>query len=84
MEHLFAEIGKIFIEVFEKPNLKLKITDSPLEIDGWDSLTHVILVSAIEDRYLIEFSFRDLASIKTVGDLVNIVENKINKRRNET
>jgi acyl carrier protein len=84
MEQLFEEINKIFIEVFKKRNLKLKITDSPLEIDGWDSLNHVILIAAIENHYSIEFSFRDLASIKNVGDLVNIVENKIYSRHNET
>jgi acyl carrier protein len=84
MEQLFEEINKIFIEVFKKRNLKLKITDPPLEIDGWDSLNHVILIAAIENHYSIEFSFRDLASIKNVGDLVNIVENKIYSRHNET
>jgi acyl carrier protein len=78
MEQLFTEINKISAKVFKKPNLRLKITDSPIDMDGWDSLTHVILITAIEDHFSIEFSFRDLASIKTVGDLVNIVENKIN------
>ena len=78
MDHVFTEINKISAEVFEKPNLRLKITDSPLNIDGWESLTHVMLITAIEDHFSIEFSFRDLAGIKTVGDLVNIVETKIN------
>ena len=78
MENVFVQINKIFRDVFKKPNLRIKITDSPLDIDGWESLTHVMLITAIEEHFSIEFSFRDLASIKTVGDLVNIVETKIN------
>jgi len=78
MENVFDQIGKIFRDVFERPNLKIEITDSPLTIDGWESLTHVMLITAIEEHFLIEFTFRDLAGIKTVGDLVNIVETKIN------
>ena len=78
MDHVFTEINKISAEVFKKPNLRLKITDSPMNIDGWDSLTHVMLITAIEGHFSIEFSFRDLAGIKTLGDLVTIVENKIN------
>ena len=78
MENVFVQINKIFRDVFEKPNLRIKITDSPLDIDGWESLTHVMLITAIEEHFSIEFSFRDLAAIKTVGDLVNIVETKIN------
>jgi acyl carrier protein len=80
MGHVFAEINKISAEVFKKPNLKLKLTDSPLIIDGWDSLNHVILITTIENHFSIEFGFRDLASIKTVGDIVNLVENKISNR----
>jgi acyl carrier protein len=81
MENVFDQISQIFRDIFERPNLKIKITDSPLTIDGWESLTHVMLVSTIEEHFLIEFSFRDLAGIKTVGDLVNIVETKINNRQ---
>ena len=77
MENVFEQISKIFRDVFERPNLRIKITDSPLNIDGWESLTHVILLTAIEAHFSIEFSFKDLAGIKTVGDLVNIVETKI-------
>ena len=77
MENVFEQISKIFRDVFERPNLSLKITDSPLNIDGWESLTHVILLTAIEEHFSIEFSFKDLAGIKTVGDLVHIVETKI-------
>ena len=85
MENVFVQINKIFRDVFEKPNLKIKITDSPLDIDGWESLTHVMLITAIEDHFSIEFSFRDLAGIRTVGDLVNIVETKVNNpAHNET
>ena len=78
MENVFDQIGKIFRDVFERPNLNIKITDSPLTIDGWESLTHVMLITAIEEHFLIEFSFKDLAGIKTVADLVNIVEKKTN------
>jgi acyl carrier protein len=81
MENLMVQINKIFNKVFEKPNLRIKVTDSPFDIEGWDSLTHVLLITAIEDHFLIEFSFRELASIKTVGDLANMIENKTTTAR---
>lgn len=79
MKNVLSILNTIAAGVFEKPDLKLKTTDSPLEIDNWDSLTHVLLISAVENEFSIEFSFRDLAGIVTIGDLMNIIEKKISK-----
>lgn len=77
MENVFETINKICREVFESPGLNLKRSDAPVNIRGWNSLTHVMLIAEIEKRYDISFGFRDLAAILTVGDLVDITESKI-------
>ena len=85
MENLFSEINQICSIVFENPKLKLKLSDTPIEIDGWDSLTHVQLVAEIEKRFNVKFNFKELASIRTIEDMVTITEAKIkNNQSNET
>jgi acyl carrier protein len=79
MEDVFTTLNQICCEVFESPKLKLKLTDAPIDIDGWDSLTHVILIGRIENHFSVVFNFKELATALTIGDLVRTIETKINK-----
>jgi acyl carrier protein len=46
------------------------------EIDGLDSVSRVRLTMAIEDAFSIEISPRENSKLKTIGDLVNLIESK--------
>jgi acyl carrier protein len=80
MQTTIEIINGIFAELLKKPGLKLVMTDSPNTVNGWDSLTHPELITAIEEKLDIDFDFRELASIKTIADLVSITEAKRNNK----
>ena len=46
------------------------------EVDGWDSLTHINLVVAIERRYHIKFALGELQELKNVGDMADLIVSK--------
>ena len=69
-------ISNIAAEVFERPGIQLKLSDSASNVKGWDSLTQVVLVAEIEKQFDVKFSFKDLASIITIGDIVDIIKTK--------
>jgi acyl carrier protein len=50
----------------------LKATD----VAGWDSLTHMTLITAVEDRYGFRFKLKELNQLKTVGSLIDLIEAK--------
>lgn len=76
MENNKAELTRIFREVLNKSTLELKATDTPNDIDGWDSLNHSRLLAEIEDFYSIEFKFKELAEIMCIGDILALIEAK--------
>ncbi|MCS7119882.1 MAG: acyl carrier protein [Nitrososphaerota archaeon] len=39
------------------------------DVEAWDSLTHLILISEIETVFQISFSDEDVIEINTIGDL---------------
>ena len=43
------------------------------DIEGWDSLMHINLVVAVEQRFDIRFSTADIASFECVGDIKNLI-----------
>jgi acyl carrier protein len=52
---------------------KMTTADS---IPGWDSLSHVRIIVAVEAEYGIRFSTREVLNLKKVGDLQDLVERK--------
>lgn len=47
------------------------------DIAGWDSISHITLIYAIEDEFGMKFSTRDLESLTCVGDLLEIVARRM-------
>lgn len=77
MQTTIETITEILATILKRPGLKLALTDSPNTVNGWDSLTHPELISEIEEKLDIDFDFKELASIKTIADLVSLVDSKL-------
>ena len=73
MEKLTA----IFREVFDDDDIVIGTTTTANDIDGWDSLSHVNLIVAVEAKFNIRFNQKELLKFKNVGDLYASIENKI-------
>lgn len=76
MDKIIQMINDLAADVFDSPGIQLKLSDSSSNIKGWDSLTQVVLVTEIEKQFDIRFSFKDLASIMNIGDIINVIKNK--------
>jgi acyl carrier protein len=46
------------------------------EVPGWDSLTHVRIISAVEVEYGARFTTLELLRLRSVGDLQALVDRK--------
>jgi len=69
-------LSAVFRQVFSQPSLDIQDDMTAADVPGWDSLTHVTLVFAIEQRFGVKFSTREVMVLKTVGDLVRLIERK--------
>ena len=46
------------------------------QVPGWDSLSHVAIITAVEAEYGVRFSTLEVLRLKTIGDLQTLVERK--------
>ncbi|MGV9003535.1 acyl carrier protein [Flavobacterium sp.] len=76
-QNIFEKLSKIFHEVFTNPNIVLTASLTATDVDGWDSLTHMILIDEIETQFNIKFKLKELNKLKNVGDLLEIIELKL-------
>ena len=66
----------IFHQVFDDDEIMLREDMTADEVDGWDSLSHVNLIVAIESKLKIRFTQKELLTFRTVGDLMRASADK--------
>lgn len=71
------KLNGIFQEVFKDDGIQIKPETTANDVDGWDSFSHVTLIVAIETRFNIKFSLKEVMGFKNVGDLIKSIEQKI-------
>ena len=76
-EQVFFEVQDIFRDIFDDESLIINDSTSADDIEEWDSLNHINLVSAIEKEFKIHFALGELESLKDVGDMIDIMLEKL-------
>ena len=73
----FEKVQKILAEQLELDADEITMDSSLVEDLGIDSLDFVDIVMSLEDEFDTELPEEDMAGIKTVGDIVKYIEDKI-------
>ena len=73
----FEKVQKILAEQLELDADEITLDSSLVEDLGIDSLDFVDIVMSLEDEFDTEFPEEDMTDIKTVGDIVKYIEDKI-------
>ncbi len=74
-DEILEKLVPIFKEVFEDKNLKISMDSNSDNINGWDSLNHIYLVVAIEEKFKMKFLAEDIQSWDNVGDMAEYISN---------
>lgn len=72
---VFEKIREILCEQLELSEDQVTMDSNIAEDLGADSLDVVDLIMSIEDEFDVEVPDEDIEGIKTVGDVVNYIEN---------
>ena len=70
-------LNGIFQQVFDDDAIHISPEMTANDVDGWDSLSHLNLIVAVETTFGIRFSQKELLAFRNVGDLLNCIERKI-------
>ena len=70
-------LTKVFRQVFDDPSIELTPEMTADDVDGWDSLSHVNLLIAVELEFGIEFKQNEIQRFANVGELMRCVETKL-------
>ena len=71
---IFERLNEVFRDVFDDDTITVAEDTTAADVDGWDSLMHITLISAVEDEFDIKFNMKVVVSMKQVGDMVDIIQ----------
>jgi acyl carrier protein len=77
---IIAELTPVFREVFDDDSIVITRQTTASDIEGWDSLSHMNMVMAVEMKFKIRFALGELPALKNVGDLADLVRKKLAKK----
>ena len=74
MSATLDRLNGVFQQVFDDDELEVSRESTAKDVEGWDSLMHVTLLINVEKAFGVKFSSSEVASLKSVGDLVDLIE----------
>ena len=73
---VLGKLTPIFRSIFRNENLVLSNELSANDVDRWDSLSHMLLITEVEQRLSFKFKLKELNRMRNVGDMVDIIVSK--------
>ena len=77
---ILQEVQSIFREIIDNPSTALTPTTIADDIEEWDSLVHVQLLVAIEEKYNISFSADQIGNFVNVGQMCDAIEEAVSTK----
>ena len=73
---IMQQVNGIFIDVLDDDEILLSEATTASDVVGWDSLTNIQLVVAIEKHFRCRFTSREIQSWNNVGEMIASIVGK--------
>lgn len=77
---IVEKVQEILRMVMDDETLEATPELSANDVEAWDSMNHVNLIVSVENEFGIRFSNDEISTMQNLGDLLTLVESKLNKR----
>jgi acyl carrier protein len=76
-EQILERLTRIVAETLDIDDLVLEPGMAAADVPGWDSLSHVQIIVAVERAFGVRFRTGEIASMANVGELVSRVATRV-------
>ena len=71
---VMEEVQEIFRDNFDDDSIVLTDATTAADIEDWDSLEQINLLTAMERKYGLKFNLSDVRNLANIGDMVDLLE----------
>ena len=74
---VMVQLTAIFRKVFHDETIFLNDGITASDIGSWDSLSHMLMITEVENAFSVKFKLREINRLKNVGTLIELIESKL-------
>ena len=74
---IIEELQEIFRGIFDDEELVISRDTTAEDIEDWDSLTHMQLITEIEKKFGFKFTTDEIVKASDLGEFIDIIEGKL-------
>ena len=71
-----GKLEEIIANIFELDPSQIKKEMTPVDIETWDSLSQLNLISAIEKEFQIKLEIDEIFTVMKIGDIYDLLSKK--------
>ena len=79
-EQILEKLQQVFRDCFDNEGLVIERKTTAKDVENWDSLNHVNLMSAVEKAFGFEFTLTEMGGLKNVGDMVDLIHQVVSEK----
>ena len=76
-KEVFNGVQDIFRDIFDEDDMVIEDKTNSDDVEEWDSLNHINLVSTIEKEFKIKFDLKELSTLNNVGSIIDSALEKL-------
>jgi len=76
-EDIKEQVQDIFRDLFDNESIVVDEGTTADDIEDWDSLVHISLITSIEKHFSVKFKMNEVMRFKNVGDMVDTIAGKV-------
>lgn len=73
------ELKKVILNELNLDDFDFQDETVAPDVPGWDSLNHVNIILAVENKFAVKFKSYEVLRLKNVGDLQKLLDSKLGK-----
>ena len=76
-EEIVQRIAKTLTSVLGHDQFEMRDELEAGDVEGWDSLTHMMIITGIEKEFGVKFKLKEINKLKNMGSLIELVDTKL-------
>ncbi len=74
---LVAQIRTTLVSVLGHDRFEMRDDLTAPDVEGWDSLTHMSIITGLEKSFGIKFKLREINQLRNMGSLIELINSKV-------